>query len=147
MNELKMLSPKQVPFVSLHDCKITKISLNKKSVELIFDGYDVIENGNVTHIKNGKVVFLNCDEDDFFCYLLKWEPTEAGAEFYGLPISLSDLEKQIENGERIEIFVSAFEYNFIHLRGAVCKNKGNGRAPLIIIETHELFPVSYCWEE
>lgn len=140
------------PYIGIEDKTITKIVCNENSVEFHFgDGFDLIENGEVTTTRQGYIELEGCDADDFDCNIIKRRPSRKGAKLRGEPISLEELSEMLKHGDSVEIFLELYGSNYLYWRGELSPHNMMNRyirrlAPWVTIETMDFSTMTFTWE-
>lgn len=138
-------------WVSIHDKQLSNILCYENSVRFIFnDGFDLIENGQITRIGKGYIELKGCNSDDFSCHVIKRKTTKKGSKLFGKPITLEELSGILSDKRKtIEIYVELYDTNRFYWRGELHPYKklfGKELSPLVTIETMDFYPMVYSWE-
>lgn len=131
------------------DAHMDAISFSTGSIRFVFSkGLSKVTCDEVETEGKGYIELMDCDAEEFSCYFVQREPTSAGAQIYGKPISLVELANMLSSEEsKIEIFLELYDFNYLHWRGVLLPHKNGNLSNHIIIETSGRFTMICCWDD
>lgn len=141
---------KQKSFISLHDCDITDIIINKNEIRFVFESFDLIENGRISVTDGGTITLKDCESIEFSCYIINRKITKKGTKLYGRPLSLYELKNYLQKKHcYIEIIEELYDYGTMFWLGELCPKKPKNSVfrklfPYVVIES-AFCPMDYTW--
>ena len=131
--------------VSICDSQIYRIESAGNCVRFwFFNGGFISADGQTIARKDGYVELPNCDSDDFTCVLFKRKISDQGGLLAGMPISLAELNKLLQEQRlKLEIYLELYDFNYLYWRGALLPNATEGLSDRVDIEVGGHYSIEF----